>query len=329
MNENQNVFDTQLFLNEKTKFRQLAVKYGISMILMVLNHFFAPYFFVMIAVTFFGVQEFSYPALLILNEVSAYLFPSLIFFFMFKDECKVFTPDKTYTHIFAEPLFIFAGGMALGMSGSLITRLVNSVIDGVFGTGEIPDAFSGVAPQNMGEFGIFAFCICIVAPVAEEIIFRCLLLKPLRTYGDLPAAIITGILFGLYHGNFDQLAYASILGIFCSVIAIRYNSIIPTIILHSLNNLIVTFSGYLSTACQNESESVRNFCNVLSAVCENASLILVVLGIAGIIICLCKKCFVLHNHNRFIPPSLSFATFISTPVVIAGVVAMFIPFFKN
>ena len=69
----------------------------------------------------------------------------------------------------------------------------------------------------------------------------------MRTFSDFAAALTSGLVFGLYHANFDQFAYAALLGFFYAVIAIRRNSIVPTIILHALNNFIVTFSNYSPT----------------------------------------------------------------------------------
>lgn len=53
----------------------------------------------------------------------------------------------------------------------------------------------------------------IVAPLAEEMIFRWLMYLRLRDYMKIPvAAIVSGIIFGLFHGNFVQFIYAGILG---------------------------------------------------------------------------------------------------------------------
>ena len=182
-------------------------------------------------------------------------------------------------------------------------------------------------PANLGQFGIFATCVCIVAPIAEEYIFRSLLLKPLRAYNDFSAALITGVVFGLYHGNFDQFAYATIVGTFYSMIAVRYNSIRPTIILHAINNCIVTFANYLPSACKDLEEPLKRILENISSVCALASLFFMLCGIAGIIICAVSKGISFNNHNRYIPKSKSIIYFLSTPLVIIGVIIMFIPFF--
>ncbi len=53
----------------------------------------------------------------------------------------------------------------------------------------------------------------IVAPLAEETIFRWLMYLRLRDYMKIPAAaILSGVIFGVFHGNFVQIIYAGILG---------------------------------------------------------------------------------------------------------------------
>lgn len=329
MNETPDVFDTQIYTTERLKFRKLAVKFGLAMIMLVLNNRFSAYLFVIIAALFSGGADLSYTAILVINEFSAYLFPTIILAFMFRDECRAFIPDKSYKPFFGEAVLMFTAGMSMGMLGSLVTQIINSFIDFFFKTGEIEEAFAGMEPQNMGEFGIFAFCICLIAPIAEELIFRSLLLKPLRAYGDLTAAIVTGLLFGLYHGNFDQFAYASLVGIFFSAIAIRYNSIVPTIIIHAANNIIVTFGSDLGAACQSAPQNIRLICEDISAVCSFISTMIFPLGFISLIICVIKKCFTLHSHNRFVPDREALAEFVKTPLVIIGIIVMFIPFFAE
>lgn len=327
MNENQNSFDIQYFKEEKMNFRRFAAKFGLAMIILVLNSRFSPYLFVFIASLFATGETLSYSGIMILNEFSAYLLPLIIFFCMFREECRAFVPDRSYKPFKGEALFMFTSGMTVGVLGTLLTYAINSVIDFFFGTGEIEEAFAGMKPQNMGEFAIFAFCICIVAPIAEEYLFRSLLLKPLRAYGDFTAAIVSGLVFGLYHGNFDQLAYASLLGIFFSVIAIRYNSIIPTTILHAANNIIVTCGSDLATASEKAPQAIKAFCLDFSAVCSFISTILLPFGFISLIICIVKKSFTLHHNNPIMSQKEAFLEFVKTPLIIAGTVIMFIPFF--
>jgi membrane protease YdiL (CAAX protease family) len=84
-----------------------------------------------------------------------------------------------------------------------------------------------------------------VAPIAEEIIFRHMLLRPLRRLGDRRAVIITAVLFGVFHGNLTQFFYAAVAGVILGIIAVRANSVKPAIVIHILNNTFDIGKAYM------------------------------------------------------------------------------------
>ena len=332
----QNSLDVNIWSEQMTLFRRLAKKYGLAMIVLTMNNFITPIVLILIVAVIgklIGVDfladdtDTGYYTAIILNEIAAYTVPVLVFAALFREERKNFIPDRTYNPPFYEAILMFMTSMAAGAVGSMVTNLINSGIDAIFGTGEIEEVFSGMEPANIGQFGIFAFCICVVAPVTEEIIFRDLLLKPLRAYGDLTAAIITGVMFGLYHGNFDQFAYATLVGFFFSVIAIRFNSVIPTMILHCVNNTIVTFSSYLEGAVSDCSQPVKDTCAVITDICTAATILLMAGGAISFVFILLEKCLKLNNHNPYVPEPHSLIDFVKVPWVIGGIVAMVFVFF--
>lgn len=78
----------------------------------------------------------------------------------------------------------------------------------------------------------------LVAPVFEELIFRKILLDKLRRFGDLPAILMTGIAFGLFHMNLSQFFYAAVLGFIFAYVTIRTNTVKYSILLHMMVNSI-------------------------------------------------------------------------------------------
>lgn len=78
----------------------------------------------------------------------------------------------------------------------------------------------------------------IIAPIAEELIFRKILLDKLRRFGDLPAILLSGVAFGIFHFNLSQFFYAAVLGILFAYITIRTNRIIYSILLHMMINFM-------------------------------------------------------------------------------------------
>jgi len=82
---------------------------------------------------------------------------------------------------------------------------------------------------------------CVMAPMCEEFLFRGMVFTSLRPWGTLPAALITGLLFGGVHATSapaaDLLPLAA-LG-FGLCLLYRYTgSLYPGMAAHSLNNCI-------------------------------------------------------------------------------------------
>lgn len=82
----------------------------------------------------------------------------------------------------------------------------------------------------------------IVAPIIEELIFRKFLLNKLRRFGDVPAILMTGIAFGLFHMNLSQFFYATVLGFIFAYVALKTNTIRYSILLHMMINGIGTLA---------------------------------------------------------------------------------------
>ena len=83
---------------------------------------------------------------------------------------------------------------------------------------------------------------CIMAPICEEILFRGYIFTALRNWrGTLPAAILTGLLFGGVHATSAPAADLIPLGLlgFGLCLLYRYTgSLYPGMLAHSLNNSI-------------------------------------------------------------------------------------------
>lgn len=80
--------------------------------------------------------------------------------------------------------------------------------------------------------------ICLIAPIAEEILFRGLLLRMLMPYGKRLAILATAFLFGMFHGNPMQSPYAFVVGLVLGYVAAEY-SIRWAMALHLINNLVL------------------------------------------------------------------------------------------
>ena len=152
--------------------------------------------------------------------------------------------DTQYENKSYYPLIFIPAMFAFAMWGSNITTCINYILQLLFGAGEIQNVMEAIAPSSFSAGVVTLIFTAFVAPIFEEIIYRHLLLRSLKPIGDTPAIIISALVFGLAHGNFDQFAYAFLSGIIFGLMAVRYNTIIPGMVLHLINNFFVTVITY-------------------------------------------------------------------------------------
>ena len=95
-------------------------------------------------------------------------------------------------------------------------------------------------PSLAGAIALFA----VVPAVCEEILFRGVLARALGRHLPLAGAAATSALvFAVYHLSIVQALPTLTLGFLLAVIAIRADSVLPTIVAHALNNtMAITMS---------------------------------------------------------------------------------------
>lgn len=122
---------------------------------------------------------------------------------------------------------------------------------------------------------LFFIQIAILPAIFEELFIRKAVLNYSKKYGNIFAIIASALLFSLIHLNISQSIFAFIMGVILAIIAIRTDSIIPTSIIHFLNN------GYaaLITIFENNALVV----NVINIIMILISVIGVVIAIIEII----------------------------------------------
>ena len=93
-----------------------------------------------------------------------------------------------------------------------------------------------------GSFAITLIATVIVAPIVEEIVFRGLILSRLnKVINTVLALILSSSIFATLHGHILWIAYTFVLGILFGIVAIKMNSILPSIIFHMSFNLAGMF----------------------------------------------------------------------------------------
>src|SRR5699024_5291593 len=79
----------------------------------------------------------------------------------------------------------------------------------------------------------------------EELLFRGLLARRLARYGQRPAALVSALLFALYHANLSQFFYAFALGLLLAYAYFYTGTIKTPILLH----MLLMRTGRLSCFC--------------------------------------------------------------------------------
>ncbi len=85
--------------------------------------------------------------------------------------------------------------------------------------------------------------------VAEELLFRAAVISPLRSaFGRIPALIISSLVFSLFHTSIIAKIYSLILGILLGLFFLRYDSVVPPILIHASFNCTSFVLGILDNA---------------------------------------------------------------------------------
>ncbi|HEV7807331.1 MAG TPA: CPBP family intramembrane glutamic endopeptidase [Solirubrobacteraceae bacterium] len=103
-------------------------------------------------------------------------------------------------------------------------------------------------PEELGIDGstlnlvLAVVMITVIAPLGEELFFRGFFFGALRNWrGWLPAAVVTGLVFGLIHAGSTPIGYTVPLAFFGFGLCVLYErtgSLYPGIALHALNNSV-------------------------------------------------------------------------------------------
>lgn len=128
-------------------------------------------------------------------------------------------------------IFYTIMGMIVGISFNLLLYGLNKV---VYFT-NVYDA------NNYSNIIIIIITTGILGPILEELVFRGIVYKKLKKLvKPLAALIITGLLFGLFHGNIIQFLYAFLLNFILVKSYEKEENILVPIIIHSSANIITT-----------------------------------------------------------------------------------------
>ncbi len=156
---------------------------------------------------------------------------------LFFDRCEVHPVEKKRGGL-GLTLCVIPLCFALTYVGSIAGTLIETLTSALVGkeaTNPVADTVSDIS-----LWAVFLFMV-VLAPIFEEIFFRKIVIDRLRRYGDLPAIVLSGVLFGVIHGNFSQFFYAALLGMVFGAVYLYTGKLRFTIFLHMLINFMGSF----------------------------------------------------------------------------------------
>ncbi len=218
--------------------------------------------------------------------------------------------------------------VAIMYISNLTGLVLNGLIGRLTGIGSVNPIFDVVGTMSPV---MQIVVVAILAPIFEELLFRKFLIDRTVKYGEVSAMLLSGIMFGMSHGNLAQFVYATALGMFFAFIYIRTGKIGYTIAIHMMINGLSTYlSAFalkgdlftrVTTALSNGDvdvymklveENLYSFSAVVFV-----GLWLLVAAIAGFILMIVhRKKFVFEHREGEIPKGERFDTVMGNPGMI-------------
>lgn len=104
----------------------------------------------------------------------------------------------------------------------------------------------GGKPSGVLGFMLTLISTAIIPALVEEFACRGIMLGVLKDQGDAFAIIVSAIMFGLVHGNFEQIPFAFLVGLVLGFITVKTGSIIIAVAVHFTNNFISVIFDYVN-----------------------------------------------------------------------------------
>ena len=112
----------------------------------------------------------------------------------------------------------FAISYALMYLSNLAGQFFTNII-GIIKGSPVDDAIADLVSE-LNPLTAF-FVMVLLAPALEEWIFRKLLVDRTIRYGEGTAIFLSGLMFGLFHGNLNQFVYTFLIGAFWAFIYVK------------------------------------------------------------------------------------------------------------
>lgn len=131
-------------------------------------------------------------------------------------------------------IMMMYGLTQVGMFMGLPLHLVLTAFSPAEDLSALPDMLLSSNPV------IRVITVGILPAVFEELLFRKFMIDRTIRHGEFISCALSGIMFGLWHGNFQQFFFTFFVGVMFAFVYIRTGNIINTMIMHASMNLVTS-----------------------------------------------------------------------------------------
>ncbi len=183
------------------------------------------------------------------SSIELIIFASIFYFVFYRRGSELRNFDRDYKRLKLKNYQIFL--IALGLSGTTEVWLyiAENYLSFIPAIKNSLDLFNKAMNYNQGESSFILALIygTVLAALMEEFLFRGIIHNSIKLSfrSRLLAILLTGIVFGIWHGILVQAIYAALGGIFFSYIYERTGKISVTIAIHFISNFISSIAPEL------------------------------------------------------------------------------------
>lgn len=206
----------------------------------------------------------------------------------------------------------------IGLTFSLMSNYVVDMVNTTFGLFGIENTGGTFDVGDQPNVLLYILTVAILPAFAEEFAFRGIVMGVLRPFSEGLAIFVSSAAFALMHGNFVQLPFTFCCGLVFAFIDIKTNSLLPSIIIHFLNNFLSVLSDIL-IAYKVLDEGTMNLCYGVIFVIGG---VLSFIFIKRIIDKDDGSFFKLKDGNAILPYKTKAKTVVTSPTIIVYTVFM-------
>ncbi len=170
---------------------------------------------------------------------------------------------------------------------------------------------------NKTDWSLIVFVI-IIGPFFEELLFRKIIIDRLNIYGGKLAIVISAIMFGLFHGNVEQIPYTMVIGLILGYVYQRSGKVLYSWILHMIFNLNGSFISLKVIESNN---------TILAIVYELMIIAIILIGIVVMAV-KARELIYLEPDKQFLKKDMFKTVFINPGMILLYIVCLSLVIFN-